>query len=226
MKNIPFLIIIFLPLFMWSCQDEDAPRDTETNRYYADYNALYNSYDSLGNEATLALLDDYIKKFPERKESYIFKAYILGKLMRIEEADQFYELAKEKDSLNLLIYEQQAAFLLYDKQYHNKAKAVINNGLSISDSSLFSLNNYAWYYILNNNPDSAFYYTNQIQLIDSNHFVANRTAYVSALFAENDSIIEHYKTFDSEQADWEDIDSVLNESGVNGVYLFLLNEDE
>jgi tetratricopeptide (TPR) repeat protein len=185
-----YAIISLFSLFsLLSCADEEAPKDTETNKYYADYLQIYNAYDSLGNEATLKALNEYLVEYPERNDAYVFKAYILAKQENYEEANKYFEIARDKDSLNIYSYEIQSAFLLYDTAKKVQTKKIILDGLAINDSSTALMNNLAWLNILEGNESEAL----KTVALGISYFKRNknenlyRTGFVAAILA-NDSI--------------------------------------
>ena len=143
-----WLPLICFSLFIVACQDEDAPMDTETNKYYADYLAIYSAYDSVGNKATLTAIDGYLSDFPERHEAVLFKAYVLAKMGNKSAANKFFDLAREMDGLAIESYEYQTAFMLTDTNQEEASRALIEEGLAIDDSSGVLLNNRAWLNIL------------------------------------------------------------------------------
>lgn len=147
MKNL--YAVFFLAILLVACKEEDAPMDTETNKYYADYLEIYAAYDSLGNEATLESLDTYLAEFPERHEAFVFKAYVLAKMGKIAEANEFFNTARKMDSLAIESYEYQTAFMLYDSSQNEATASLIAQGLSINDSSGHLMNNRAWLNLLN-----------------------------------------------------------------------------
>lgn len=191
MKNIVFLFILFIVLS--SCEDEDAPRDVETNRYYSDLLKIHQSYDSLGNKATLEALDKYLEEFPELPDAYLFKGYILGKMGEREAAYKEFELALESDSNYLACYEQYSSFLLYDSLRLDKCKELIDLGLEKSDSSVVLLNNYAWYYLLENNVARAIDLAKKGLEIDPSNKNLQRSLWTGAYLSEDTVLMNQTK---------------------------------
>ncbi|MCB0510591.1 MAG: hypothetical protein KDC82_07480 [Bacteroidetes bacterium] len=188
MKNIVFLFIVLSLLS--ACEDEDAPRDVETNRYYSDLLKIHQAYDSLGNQATLLALDKYLEEFPELPDAYLFKGYILGKMGEREAAYHEFELALESDSNYVACYEQYSSFLLYDSLRMNKCKEIIELGISLSDSSAILYNNFAWYELLEQKPEEAKKLANQGLLLDSKNKNLQRSLYSAAYLDQDTALLE------------------------------------
>lgn len=191
MKNLVFLFILFT--IFSSCEDEDAPRDTETNRYYSDLLKIHQSYDSVGNQATLEALDKYLEEFPELPDAYLFKGYILGKMGEREAAYTEFELALKSDSNYVGCYEQYSSFLLYDSLKMNKCKELIELGLEISDSSVVLLNNYAWYQLLQANNEKAIEFAERGLQLDSNNKNLQRSLWTAAYLKEDSILVNKMK---------------------------------
>lgn len=191
-KYLSFSFILLNVLLLSACSEEPAPTDLETNKYYADYIAIYEAYDSLGNEATLKALNSYIEQYPERNDAYVFKAYILGKMGDYASANAIYEEVKAKDSLNISIYEYQSAFLLFDTSQQVKTLEIIEKGLSIEDSSSALYNNFAWLHIFQKNYSEAINIAEQGIAVDSNNLYLYRTVYVATFLANEKTLQEKY----------------------------------
>ena len=187
-----FLIFSTFLFVLQACSNEEAPQDTETNKYYADYLALHSAYDSLGNEATLVLLNEYLEEYPERKEAYVFKGYILGKMGEFKKADLVFEEAKMKDSANVEIYEYQGAFLLYDTTQYNKANQVINNGLALNDSSVSLYNSLAWLLLFDENYSEAIEVIKTGLAINSAYTNLYRPAFIAAYNLKDEEATAYY----------------------------------
>lgn len=184
-KYFSFSFLLLSVLLLIACSEEPAPTDLETNKYYADYIAIYKAYDSIGNEATLLALNDYIKLYPERNDAYVFKAYILGKMGDYAAANSLFEEIKAKDSLNVTIYEYQSAFLLFDTTQQDITQAIIEKGLLVDDSSSALYNNFAWLHIFQRNYKEALQSAELGMQVDSSNLYLYRTAYVAAFLAGN-----------------------------------------
>lgn len=187
------LLSLLVLLSIASCTDEDAPKDTETNRYYANYLKIYNAYDSLGNEATLQALNAYLEEFPERPDAYIFKGYIVSKMGRYSEGQQYFEYAKSLDSANVQSYEFQSAFLLYDTTKQTETRTLILQGIAIDDSSAVLMNNLAWLNILEGNSLRALENISAGISFDDVNKNLYRTGYVAALLANDESFTNMFK---------------------------------
>ena len=179
------LYIIFPLVLLIACADPDAPKDIETNKYYADYLKIYEAYDSLGNEQTLIALDKYLEEYPERNDAYIFKAYILANMEQYDDANKFFEIAKEKDALNIKTYEFQSAFMLYDTSKQLETRKIIEEGIAINDSSAVLMNNLAWLNILDRQPTLALENILQGLTFDQGNMNLYRTGFVAAVLAED-----------------------------------------
>lgn len=217
MKNLLYLFL--LSFFFYSCQDEDAPMDTETNKYYADYVEIYTAYDSVGNEGTLTALEGYLEEFPERHEAYVFKAYILAKMGKVDEANKFFNQARSMDSLAIESYEYQSAFMLYDSTKYDVTAAIIEQGLSVDDSSGHLMNNRAWLKILNGDLDGGFQDVNTGINMKPKTKNLYRTGYVISSLMENDSSKQFYGSkLESLGIDSPDsLENLLNSEGALGV---------
>ena len=187
-----WLPLICFSLFIVACQDEDAPMDTETNKFYADYLAIYSAYDSVGNEATLKAIDGYLADFPERHEAVLFKAYVLAKMGKTSAANKFFTLAREMDGLAIESYEYQTAFMLMDTAQEEATRTLIEEGLAIDDSSGVLLNNRAWLDILAQDLENGFIgVTNGVKRSPETENLY-RTGFILANLIENDSAETYY----------------------------------
>lgn len=182
-----FYLLLFAVFGLAACTDSDAPKDVETNKYYADYLKIYNAYDSLGNEATLKALNDYLVRYPERSDAYIFKAYIISKMGNYEEAQPYFEQAKSLDSMNVKTYEFQSAFMLYDTTKLEATRAVIVAGFAVEDSSSMLMNNLAWLNVLEAKPSEALENISEGISFNPKNRNLYRTGFVAAVLA-NDTI--------------------------------------
>lgn len=206
---------------MTSCSDADAPKDTETNRYYADYIQIYNAYDSLGGAQTIENLDVYLKEFPERKEAYIFKAYILGEMGAYTEANTLFEEAKTMDSSNISIYEYQSAFLLYDTLQIERAHEVIRNGLALNDSSTILYTSLAWVHLYNKNFEAAREAFVLGTTFDSDYLNIYRPGLIAANNLNDDENLSLCKSV--LEANGINPDHILQKINEEGIYNFYKN---
>lgn len=218
-----WLSFICFTLFFVACQDEDTPMDTETNKYYADYLAIYLAYDSVGNEATLRAIDGYLSDYPERHEAVLFKAYILAKMGNASAANNFFTLAREMDGLAIESYEYQTAFMLMDTTQKEATKALIKEGLAIDDSSGVLLNNRAWLDILAQDLDDGF--MNVTTGVNRSPETENlyRTGFIVANLLENDSA-ENFYALKVQELEIDNTDSLkilLNNSSAFEVLISL-----
>lgn len=187
----PLLFIILVSLFV-SCEDKHK-KDIETNIYYSKYLEIYNSYDSLGFDKTLVLLDEYISEFPNAQKAYIFKAWLLANNNKMSEIDEIFQEALKYDSSNVEIYIYWSALLLKDSLKINEAERINNIGFNFENNNLELLNNKAWIYLLKNKANEALILTNTILELDTNNnYKFYRTAAISALATKNDSLYSVY----------------------------------
>jgi tetratricopeptide (TPR) repeat protein len=185
MKYLVPLLLAMLSLN--ACADENAPTDLETNKYYSDYLKIYENYDSLGNEITLRSLNTYLDIYPERSDAYIFKGYIVCKMGRYDEGQQYFKYAKSLDSLNVKTYEYQSAFMLYDTTKQQETRDLIVAGFAADDSSSMLMNNLAWLNLLEGNPIEALNNVNEGITFDSKNKNLYRTGFVAAILANDAS---------------------------------------
>jgi tetratricopeptide (TPR) repeat protein len=222
MKNLIFLFLASILLL--ACNDKSAPQDTETNKFYADYLAIYAAYDSVGNEGTLKSLNSYLDEFPDRYEAYIFKAYILGKMGDTSEAYKFFDIAREMDSLAIASYEYQAAFMLYDTTQNEATAALIEQGLSINDSSGLLWNHHAWLNLLEGNYENGLSDVSKGVQVQPKTKDLYRTGFLLSTLLQEDSS----KTFYAERISKlgigqpDSLEQMLNNSGAFEVLKSLL----
>lgn len=183
--------ILFLSfLLLSSCEDADAPRDDETNRYYADLLKIHNNYNSVGNDSTLLALEAYLEEFPELPDAYLFKAYILGSTGKIDEAYKVFEVALDMDSGKIESYEQYSSFLIYDTLNRTKCESILNKGMVLSDSSAILFNNFAWFELLNGNVDASLDYLEKGLKLNSKHLNLTRSFYVACLIKNEEELLK------------------------------------
>jgi tetratricopeptide (TPR) repeat protein len=213
MKYLVPLLLAMLSLN--ACADENAPTDLETNKYYSDYLKIYENYDSLGNEITLRSLNTYLDIYPERSDAYIFKGYIVCKMGRYDEGQQYFKYAKSLDSLNVKTYEYQSAFMLYDTTKQQETRDLIVAGFAADDSSSMLMNNLAWLNLLEGNPIEALNNVNEGITFDSKNKNLYRTGFVAAILANDASSKSFYqeKLLALEISDPKKLESKLSADG-------------
>ena len=216
MKN---LLYLFILLFALSCTDTDAPKDTETNKFYADYMKIYQAYDSLGNEKTLEALTGYLNEFPEQQSAYNFKGYILAKMGNLEEAYENFDYARSLDSTAIISYEYQTGFMLFDTSTLDETALLIEKGMAQNDSSGHLYNHRAWLKLLNRDPQGAL--NDVTDGINRKPNLDNlyRTGFIAAVLVENDSAQAFYseKITTLEIASPDSLKSLMNQEVVYGV---------
>jgi len=190
MKNLFYLFILFISLI--SCEDKHK-KDTDTNIYYSKYLDIYNSYDSLGTEATINLLDEYISEFPNAQKAYIFKAWILANDNKIDKIDDIFIKALKYDSTNAEVYMYWASLLLKDSNNIKKAERINKVGLRFDKTNLELLNNEIWIELFKNNNSKAYLFSTKLIDTDTTeNYRYYRTAAISSLAIDNDSLYTLY----------------------------------
>lgn len=214
------LLSLFSILFLlFACTDSDAPKDTETNKYYADYMRIYLAYDSLGNEKTLEALNLYLEEFPEQHTAYTFKGYILAKMGNIDEAYENFNYARSIDSIAITSYEYQTAFMLYDTNALDATAQLIEKGMAQNDSSGHLYNNRAWLKLLQGDNQGGL--DDVTAGVNRKPKVKNlyRTGFIAASLLNEDSAKAYYaeKITSLEIIHPDSLDSLLNQEGLYGV---------
>lgn len=213
------LFIFGILFFLVACTDSDAPKDTETNKYYADYMKIYQAYDSLGNEKTLEALELYLEEFPEQHTAYTFKGYILAKMGNLDGAYENFNYARSLDSIAITSYEYQTAFMLSDTTLQLETAQLIEKGLNQNDSSGHLYNNRAWLKLLQGDNEGGL---NDVTAgVNRNPTIRNlyRTGFIAATILEEDSAKAYYadKVKSLEITTPDSLESLLNQEGVYGV---------
>jgi len=191
MKSLSFIAILVL---FFSCGEDKHKKDTEENTYFSKYKEIYNSYDSLGVDKTLASLDEYISEFPNAQNAYFFKAWIYAENNQLEKIDDVFNKAIQYDSTNVSLYYYWASFLLKDSNRLTQAKNINQNGLAIENKNLELLNNSTWILMFDEKYDMAFQNAENVLVLDTNHSSKfYRTALISSIALESDSSVEFKK---------------------------------
>tara|TARA_B110000908_G_C10088473_1_gene372853 strand:+ start:96 stop:764 length:669 start_codon:yes stop_codon:yes gene_type:complete len=186
-------IYCLLILLFFSCGEDKHTKDVEENTYYSRYLEIYNAYDSVGLAKTIISLDEYLVEFPNAQNAYIFKAWALANNNQINEIDKVFEKALKYDSNNVYIYQYWSALLLKDSAKIEKAKKVNLEGFRIKKKDVVLENNQSWILLFENKNNEAISNSSYVINLDTtNNFKYYRTAAVSAIAIQNDSLYRFY----------------------------------
>jgi tetratricopeptide (TPR) repeat protein len=129
-----FFSIIILAFLFGSCNFKKETKDTDTNRYYAEYLRIYNKYGKVPLDTTINQMKNYLVEFPEEARAWCFLGQLTEK-HNIDSAIQYYQKALKLDSNFAATYGALGA--LYGRLGDfDKAKDYIANGLAHGDTSV------------------------------------------------------------------------------------------
>lgn len=174
MKFFYFFMFFF---FLISCVENPEKKDTETNTFYAKYLYIYEHYDSLGLDKSIALTDEYIAEFPNAQKGYFLKAWFLAKNKEFKAVENTLLTAQKFDDKNPELYYYWSSLLLLDTLYTSRADSINTIGLRLDATNTQLLNIKTWLFLHKNQVDSAQNLATLVLQNDTtNHYDYIRTA--------------------------------------------------
>lgn len=138
MQNTKHIALFLLSFAMLSaCNFKKKAKDTETNKYYADYVAIYKNYKHVSVDSTKQALETYLKKFPLEAKAWSFLGTVHLEQKEYDKAIPIFQKAIVLDS-NLAHPYSALGFLYYKKKEFANAESNYIKGLLKGDSSLQS----------------------------------------------------------------------------------------
>lgn len=129
-----FFLILISAFVVISCNFKKETKDTDTNRYYAEYLRIYNEYGKVPLDTTINQVKNYLVEFPEEARAWCFLGQLTEK-SNVDSALLYYQKALKLDSTFAATYGALGA--LYGRLGDfEKAKVYISKGIAYGDTTV------------------------------------------------------------------------------------------